>query len=204
MDELKKAWGELSGQSDKFAELTPEEIQENVRSKSSGLMEKLRKNVRKKFYFCLFFMLAFGIGVPFVFPLASQILLLILWAGYLIGSVLLYQEYKALRSEVDMAQDIHQGLLAYYHRIKRVLHYEELIALTLYPVSASGGFFLGIKLVDKEAQIMNNPADWVVLIVMLIVFTLAGNWLAKWMNRKAFGKYLRQLKENIEELESNR
>lgn len=201
MDELKDAWGELETKSENFTGLSEEEIHQSGKKKSYGVIEKLHEQVKRKFYLALFFTVVIGAGIPFAFPLASQILLLILWVAYMVGTILLYQEKNILSKGVDMSQDILHGMKAYHQRVKRVIHYEEIVALTLYPVSVSGGFFLGRQLVDREAEIMNETLDWVILIVSIVILTIGGHWFSRWLNRLAFGKYLDKLEENIKELE---
>jgi len=201
MDELKEIWGKINEAKQPEEELTTDQLQQIGSQQSLGVISKLSRNVRAKMYYAIFFTVAFGTGLPFVFPLASQILLLIMIAAYLIGSILLYQEYKILQAGIDMTQDILSGLQAYRDRIKRVLKYEELVALCLYPVSVTAGFLFGMQVVDREARIMNQTLHWVALILSIVVMTIGGHMLARWMNKKAFGKYLDQLEGNIHELE---
>jgi len=200
MDELKQAWEEMTSDSKDLTQLSEAEIKGTTSVKSAGVIEKLRSGVKKKLAYAVFFTLAIGGGIPFAFPLASQILLTILFVAYLVGAVLLYQELQILNRGVDMTQDVLHGLTTYRDRIKRVLRYEESTALALYPVSISGGFFLGFQLVDREAQIMTETIHWVFLVITILLFTIGGHWLARWMNRKAFGRYLDRLDETIEEL----
>ncbi|MEQ9304896.1 MAG: hypothetical protein RJQ14_13390 [Marinoscillum sp.] len=201
MDELKEAWGSIKSETEGFTHLTEEEIMANISAKSSGTIEKLRKNVKYKLGYAIGFAAVFGGVIPFAFPLASQVLLTVMFVAYLVGAVLLYQELQILKKGLNMDQDIRHGLIEYRDRIKRVLKYEESTALALYPVSVSGGFFLGMQLVDRDAEIMTETFHWVVLILTIVLFTIGGNWLAKWMNRKAFGKYLDGLDETISELD---
>lgn len=201
MDELKEAWGSIKSETEEFTHLSEEEIMANISAKSSGTIEKLRKNVKYKLGYAIGFSAVFGGIIPFAFPLASQVLLTVMFVAYLVGAVLLYQELQILKKGLNMDQDIRHGLIEYRDRIKRVLKYEESTALALYPVSVSGGFFLGMQLVDRDAEIMTETFHWVVLILTIVLFTIGGNWLAKWMNRKAFGKYLDGLDETISELD---
>ncbi|MEQ8582935.1 MAG: hypothetical protein RIC30_11645 [Marinoscillum sp.] len=204
MDELKEAWEELNSKSEEFTRISAEEIKQTATLKSAGVIEKLRSGVRKKLAYAVFFTLAIGAGIPFAFPLASQVLLTILLAAYLVGAVLLYQELQILNRGVDMTQDVLHGLTTYRDRIKRVLRYEESTALALYPVSISGGFFLGFQIVDRDAQIMTQTIHWIFLVMTIVLLTVGGHWLARWMNRKAFGKYLDRLDQTINELEGDR
>lgn len=201
MDELKEAWGSIKSETEEFTHLSEKEIMANISAKSSGTIEKLRKNVKYKLGYAIGFAAVFGGIIPFAFPLASQVLLTVMFVAYLVGAVLLYQELQILKKGLNMDQDIRHGLIEYRDRIKRVLKYEESTALALYPVSVSGGFFLGMQLVDRDAEIMTETFHWVVLILTIVLFTIGGNWLAKWMNRKTFGKYLDGLDETISELD---
>ena len=197
MDELKEVWNNWSPVS--------EDISVNQKldnQKSTGVIEKLRSNVQKKLYYAIFFTAAFGVALPFVFPLASQILFTIMIAAYLVGAILLYQELQILNQGVDMTQNMLEGLITYKNRIQRVLRYEEVVGLCLYPVSISAGFFFGMKTVDRDAEIMNSSRDWFWFITTLVIFTVLGHWLARWMNKKVFGKYIAQLDNNIELLKN--
>ncbi|WP_421878455.1 hypothetical protein [Marinoscillum sp.] len=201
MDELKEAWGSLKRKTEGFTNLTEDEIKFTVNTKSKGIIAKLRRGVKYKLGYAIFFTIAFAIIIPFAFPLASQILLCILLMAYAIGGILLYQELQILNKGVNMDNDILTGLKQYRDRIKRVIRYEEIVGLTMYPISTSGGFFLGMQLVDREAVIMDKAWHWVTLIITVLLFTVIGHFAAKKMNEKAFGKYLAQLEDNIEMLE---
>ncbi len=203
MDELKEAWGSLKSKTEDFTNLSDQEIKHSIRTiRSTGIMENLRQKVKYKLLWALFFALSFAIIIPFAFPLASQVLLTILLMAYAIGAMLLYQELQVLNKGVPMDSDLLTGLKAYLDRIRRVLRYEEMVSLTLYPVSASGGFFFGMQLVDREAAIMDKAWHWATLIVTVLLFTFIAHLATQKMNAKAFGQYLTQLEANIERLQS--
>lgn len=141
-----------------------------------------------------------AVFIPFAYPLVSQILLLILFAAYVVGSILLYQEYSTLRKGIDMSQDLLSGLLAYVQRVKDVLKYEELISLVMYPISACAGFFFGMKLFDPEAVIMDSQREWVSLVATLIVLTPLAHIITRLANKRSFGKQIKHLEQHISEL----
>ncbi len=201
MDELKEAWGSIKTEG--FTNLTEAEIKNTVNTKSTGIIEKLRKGVKYKLGYAIFFTMVFAVIIPFAFPIASQILLCILLMAYAIGGILLYQELQILNNGVGMDNDLLTGLQTYRDRIKRVIRYEEIVGLTMYPISTSGGFFLGMQLVDREAVIMDKAWHWVTLVVTVLLFTVIGHFAAKKMNERAFGKYLSQLEDNIEMLKDD-
>lgn len=196
MDELKQAWAQWESESP---------ISENLPSAGNpqDVLQQILRNVKRKLWYAVFFTLAFAIGIPFTSPLLSQALLCILLAAYLTGSILLFQEWKILRQRVDMTQDVLHNLTTYRDRVLRVIRYEELIALTLYPVSISAGFFVGLKLYNHEAELMDRTTEWIILILLILIFTLAGHRVSHRLNQRAFGHQLQRLNENIQQLQKN-
>ncbi|MBR08256.1 MAG: hypothetical protein CMP48_11360 [Rickettsiales bacterium] len=204
MDELKEAWGSIKSKTEGFTNLSEEEIKFTVNdSRSIGVIEKLRKNVKYKLGWAIFFTIMFALIIPFAFPLASQILLSILLMAYAVGGILLFQELKILNKGVDMDGDLLSSLKTYRDRIKRVIRYEEIVGLTMYPISTSGGFLLGMQLFNREAVIMDKAWHWATLIITVLIFTVLGHFAARKMNERAFGKYLTQLEDNIELLKTD-
>ncbi len=201
MEELKDIWGKL-GQKDNADSIIEEsEIRKALTSKSLGIIGKLKGNVFQKLTITAILTMGLLIAIPFVLPTASQMLMGVLCIAYTLGSIALYKEYHILKKGVDMSQDVLHGLNDYYYRIKRVIRYEEMISLILYPISISAGFLLGMQLADPTAAVLDGSYDWMILIVTMVILTISGDWLTKWLNRKAFGQYLTDLKKHISELE---
>lgn len=200
MDELKDTWSQLN-QEARFTQLSKEEIQSSIRQESKGLLEQLTKKVLIKFWFCVSFTLILAVGIPFISHLAGQILLTILLAGYLVGSILLYQEYSYLRLSTSMDLDLRMRLISFRKRIKDVIRFEEGIGLALYPVSAAGGWFVGFTAFGHSANM--DTRAWMIFIITLVVLTPIGHLVTRWLNRKAFGKMLDQLDQNIAEIQQS-
>ncbi|MFY0605407.1 MAG: hypothetical protein JXR10_01760 [Cyclobacteriaceae bacterium] len=201
MTELKEIWGKLdqNGPIDKGIEES--EIRKALSSDSLGFIAKLKRNVYQKLFITVVLTVGLILSIPFIFPLVSQILMSVLCAAYVLGSLLFYKEYSILKNGIDMSQDILHGLKDYYFRIKRVIHYEEIICLILYPISITSGFLFGMKLANPAIEVMSGPYDWVILIVSILVLTFLSDRFTKWLNRIAFESYLHDLKNHIEELE---
>lgn len=202
MDELKEAWKNLKSETSDFTTMEMQELQSIIHDRSKGPIGKLYRQVLIKWYLSLGFTAIIAVGIPFVQVVVSQILLLILLAAYIVGDILLYKEAQKLKEGVDLSKNLKEGLNAYYKRVKDVLKYEELIGLTLYPVSLAAGFFIGMKLGAPDEEIMNETSDWIALVIAMIVITPLSDWFARWLNKVAFGKYLNQLKKNIDELDN--
>ena len=201
MDELKEIWKNLKKETNELTDFSASEIKNSINQKSKGIMKTLRHKVLQKLLFCIFFTLVLGILIPFADPLPSKVLLLILLGAYLMGDILLWQEYKELGKHVDVTQDLMENMLITRDRIKNVIKYEQLVGLALYPISLTAGFMMGLTAGEENPTYMDRQLDWVALVIAILVFTPLCHWLAKYLNTVAFGKYLDKLERNIVELQ---
>jgi len=94
----------------------------------------------------------------------------------------------------------------HYQSIQQWMRIQQNIGLFLYPVSAAGGFMLGGFVGSgKPIEVfMSKPIVIIILLVVIAILVPLCYLLAKWMNRKSFGRYADQLKRNIDELKSDK
>jgi hypothetical protein len=73
-------------------------------------------------------------------------------------------------------------------------------SLLLYPVSAVGGFLLGLHVGAAQPieVVLQKKMVWISLIVTVVAITPAAHWLGKKLTEIAFGKHIQHLKENID------
>ena len=200
MDELKEAWNELKTDHSQDVKLEMEQLKTAIHSTSAGVVEKLNNRLKAKAYYTLGGIAIF-IGLLFFAPNnITRVLISIILAAYLIGGLILNTERKLIREEIDLNNNLKATLETFHFKVSRVLKYEELIGLTLYPISASAGFVIGLNVEGDIGEFFDDWKGWAILSAVIIILTPLCHWLAKWMNKVAFGKYLNQLKENIEEL----
>jgi uncharacterized membrane protein len=91
-----------------------------------------------------------------------------------------------------------------HEMIKRWIRLQERVAVAVYPFAAAGGFMIGGYEGSGKSieEFMGKGLVQIILVVVIVVLVPLGYWLAKWMNKVAFGNHLNKLKENIEELKS--
>ncbi|MEQ8926704.1 MAG: hypothetical protein RLO81_12865 [Fulvivirga sp.] len=201
MDELKKAWNELKGNNpSENIRLDINELQESIRSKSVGVIETLHKKLRLKTWF-VWGGIVFFLGIIYLDtnPI-TDILLYIITVVYFISGIILTKERKIIKDEIDLSKNLKTTLETFQFKVKRILRYEELIGLILYPISASAGFIVGLNIEHDNSDFFDTTKGWLIWAVVIGVLTPLCHWFAKWMNKKAFGKYLKQLEEDINEL----
>ena len=201
MDELKKAWESLQKERRK-TDFQEQEIETIIHQKSKGILFTLRRKVLIKFYKTVTVFIIFGIMTVVAQPLLSQYLLLVLTTAFLIGSILLYQEKRELDKEVTLDQPPLHAMENVRDRILEIIHLEELVKLTLYPISLAAGFLIGLNIGAKDGT-MDQTKDWITLVLMMAILIPAAHWFTKKMNKRNFGAYLEKLNENIEALKSN-
>lgn len=203
MDELKEAWNELKTKSQGL-NLEIDQLKTAIHSASIGVVEKLNNRLKSKMYYTLGGIALF-IGLLFAAPNTITIVLIsIILCAYVIGGLILNKERKLIKEEIDLNNDLKSTLENFHFKVSRVLRYEELVGLTLYPISASAGFVIGLNVNGDIDEFFGDWKGWAILSAVIIILTPLCHWLAKWMNRMAFGKYLGQLEKNIEELKKYR
>lgn len=196
MDELKQHWNRIKPE----LEAANRSFDHQNAHESTSLLAKLQHNVKIKLLFSISFTVIFAAVLPFVYPLTSQILLGIMILAYAAGSWLLWKEYQTLKHSMDMSQDLLNVLTTYSHRVKRVIRYEELVALCLYPISAAAGFLFGFQMAAGSDQIISTQTQWSLFGLSILIITIASYFTTQWLNRKAFGGYLKTLDDNIQAL----
>lgn len=129
------------------------------------------------------------IGIVFLFTL---------WA--VAKTILLYREIKKPMPHNTLLQEMER----HYQGIQSWMNVQEKAALLIYPVSAAGGFMIGGSLgAGKPIDIvMSKPIMLVSLVITIAILVPICIYLAKWLNKKAFGRYAAQLKQNIDNLKT--
>lgn len=127
------------------------------------------------------------IGIVFLFTL---------WA--VAKTLLLYWEIKKPMPHNTLLQEMER----HYQGIQSWMNVQEKAALLIYPVSAAGGFMIGGSLgAGKPIDVvMSKPIMLVSLVITIAILVPICIYLAKWLNKKAFGRYAAQLKQNIDNL----
>lgn len=200
---LEEQWKAETGQDDKFLQ---DLIQKGSidRLRTQNPLDKIRKNLKWNIGFAA----VIAIGYLFVFWYFPY------WPVFLcIGIIFLFTVwgvYSGMRlfqstTHRDPSAPVLETLEQQYNLISKWIKHQEKAALLVYPFAGAGGFMIGGMVGSgKSIEVfMGKPPVAIAMIVTLIIIVPLSYWLAKWMNRKAFGKYLDQLGENIKDLKNN-
>ncbi|HSF45078.1 MAG TPA: hypothetical protein VLA58_03680 [Chitinophagaceae bacterium] len=125
--------------------------------------------------------------------------------------VLLFNIYSIvkglqLRSSIPSNISGHSSLLAemekQYKAVTDWIRAHKMTAIFIYPVAAASGFMLGGILGSGKPLdlLFSRNIFWISLIISAIALTPVAYWFSKLLVKVTYEKYLKKLKENIDEL----
>lgn len=200
MKDLHEPWDEIQQDQTAF-ELDEAFLDEALKKESCDPLIRLRKNMGIKLLWIAGFSLMFLVLIITTDKVYNRILISPLLIAYVVGLALIYGQYRILNF-VDKSQNLRYILKAYYYRIKRIQQYELKVAIFLYPISITAGFVYGFTLKRSAEEILADFKVLTILIVTNLILIPACYYLARWLDRKAYGQYLARLKEDINQLEA--
>jgi hypothetical protein len=163
----------------------------------------LRRNAWINMAFAVAFLILFvALFVWYPHPYI-RICLSVVMLAYLAAILFTAYKLRNLPPLPDMAGALLPVMKAYHDQLRSWLDWQEKVALFIYPVSTLGGGLLGISSEGNLDEVLQKPPVLWILAIAAILLTPAAHWLARWMGKIAFGKYLDQLKTNIDLLEKS-
>jgi MFS family permease len=111
--------------------------------------------------------------------------------------------YRRTPSVITLSNSLKQELLLHYTSFQQWWSVQEKISLFVYPVAVVGGFILGGVLGSGkpvEAFLYNGKMLGILGITVIVLVPLC-YFGARWMFNYAYGRYLKQLKATIDDLE---
>jgi hypothetical protein len=173
-----------------------------LHKQSKGPLQKLRRNLLLNMAYGVIITLGYGV-IIYMFPIwqvQMGILVCIVFNFWLLKNALEF--YNNI--DPDFASgNVLQSISSHYHYFKKWCRQQEKVALFVYPVAATAGFMLGGVVGSGKTvnEFMGKPVVLIALLIALIILVPCCFFLARWMNKVAFGKYIDQLKANMDALE---
>lgn len=183
-------------------------LDELLRSRSyehhtqSSPLYKLKKNLFIHLIYAIVITLGYGVLIYFFPYWQTQACLLLLIGFNLWAMAKAYQLYISI--DPDMSRNNVLSYLKSHHSAFMEWQKQSLrVAFWLYPFAAAGGFMLGgiVGSGKTPDAFMMDYKIQIALAITIVVLVPLSYLLAKWMTRVAFGVYVDQLKERIDELE---
>jgi hypothetical protein len=200
--DIEKSWNEWKAEDGDWDNLVKQSISTNRETLDPlyKLKRSLKINMGYALLICILYIAAI---IYFTLPVFrfSMILMLGFTAW---GFVTALREYKSIEPGISSSRSLLEDMERHYFSINHWIKTQEKVALFFYPIAAAGGFMMGGVLGSGKSvgEFMSKPIVLIAFIIILIVLIPACYYLAKWMNRKAFGDHLEKLKENINHLKN--
>lgn len=199
MTDLQALWDKHSTREEQSQALQKNDLL-RLHSNKNAPLAKLRNNIYINTGFAIVILIGF-IGLlfyvdGFLFRLFTGILCITYVAAILFN---LYMVRNYLR-EPAPDQSLKEYLTTLLYNMNKAFRSVELIALMIYPIAMTAGFLMPLTLEGKIDLIYNEPIVQGILIACYIVLTPLCWYLAKYMNKVAFGKYLTQLEDILKDL----
>ena len=199
MTDLQALWDKHSTREEQSKALQEKDLL-RLHSNKNAPLAKLRKNIYINTGFAIVILIGF-LGLlfyidGFLFRLFTGILCVSYVAAILFN---IYMVRNYLR-EPAPDQSLKVYLTKLLNNMNKAFRSVELIALMIYPIAMTAGFLLPLTLDGKIDLIYNEPVVQGILIACYIVLTPLCWYLAKYMNKVVFGKYLNQLEDILKDL----
>jgi len=203
MEDIEKLWREINMQTE-----AGEQPAEPVFMPSAqNMFAEMVRKVRHKLWFIYAFTAAFGgwllWNMLFGQSRDTTYLLLAMFLFSLANLWLVLPSYLRMKKKsVSMSGTFRETLQFYHQQLTTIIRQENRMATFFTPFSAMIGFAYAI-IDDKGSIQFILDRNWLLLTMVItgIVVGALGAWMAVWMNRVAFGKYLAYLKENLRQME---
>jgi hypothetical protein len=200
--DIEKSWNELRPEDQDWDSLVKESLFK--RREPLDPLFKLKKNLRLNMGYAILICLLY-IAAIFYFTLPIFRMSMILMLGFTAwGFITTLREYKSINPGINTSRPILQDMERHYDSITHWIKKQEKVALFFYPIAATGGFIMGGVLGSGKSasEFMSKPFVLIAFAIILIILMPSCYYLAKWMNKKAFGDHLDKLKGNIDQLKN--
>jgi len=193
--DLKEVWKKLD--SDKLSKpvLGSVHIQKNSRHPVQKLI--------RLFWITLGFVILFEAGFIYLLIITPQPIvkafMVVMIIVYVFYFVLNYKILKNIQQSFRLDLNLKNTLQQVYDNTLSSLAFQRKSSIIIYPIAATAGFLLGLSVETDAALMMQKWQVQIALLVSILILTPASYYLALWMERVSYQKYLDQLRDLIEQ-----
>ncbi|MFY0686055.1 MAG: hypothetical protein JXQ90_02770 [Cyclobacteriaceae bacterium] len=202
MEDFKKMWQKVDLDESSLDDLLKNELSQIFQGESKSYSQLIQKQIQFKLVFTIGMTMLIVGGINYSNNMAGRVLLMILLGAYVIGTILLYQEYSIIKRSLNPNLPLKESLNRVRNAVLTIISKEQLIGLLLYPITIAAGFIIGLEMTHVDELPFPDDFQLLLLSVCIITLTPASHLLTKWMNKVAFEDLLRQLDSHIHELDS--
>jgi hypothetical protein len=196
--DLKEAWKKLEHE-----KLNQPVLGAAVRKTSKHPVQRLIQLSKVTLGFAIFFELGFiYLFIIMVQPIV-KVFLVIMMIAYLFFFVVNYRILRDIQQSFRLDLNLRSTLKQVYDNMMSTLAFQRKASIIIYPLAATAGFLMGLAAEKDAAILMQKWQVILVLVIAIIVITPSCYYLARWMEKVSYGKYLTQLRELIQQFEKD-
>lgn len=205
LEKMKQLWKEVHQNQPNYTQLNQEQLMENLSKKSTNIFTKLNKSVRLEFIvsvICLPIVLAIAFLYPsteikmaaFLFCVMGIVLMAVLW-----------KDFAKIQHYTSQSATLKQNLSDAISHLDTFVSLYFKVYMLLWPM-AGVSFFYGFKygFGHGHKSPISEDESLIYLFASVILSTFIGYFIQKWFTEFMYGKYLNQLRNLKNELESER
>lgn len=201
LEKMKQLWKEVHQNQPNYTQLNQEQLMENLSKKSTNIFTKLNKSVRLEFIVSVI-SLPIILSSAFLYPSTEIKMAAFLFC--VMGIVLLavlWKDFARIQHYTSQSATLKQNLSDAISHLDTFVSLYFKVYMFLWPMVGVFCFFT-FKYVLKSP--ISEEKSLIYLSISVILSTLIGYFVQKWYTECMYGKYLNQLRNLKNELESER
>ncbi len=195
--DLTEAWKKL--ESDTLSKPVAGSV--HIQKTSKHPVQKLILLFKVTLGFALFFELGFIYLFAIMPQLIVKVFLVIMIITYAFYFLLNYKVLRKIKHSFRLDLSLKNTLKQVYDNTMSTLAFQRKSSLFIYPLAATAGFLMGLAAEKDAAMMMQKWQVQVILLISIIILTPSCYYLARWMEKVSYGKYLHQLRNLIAQFE---
>jgi hypothetical protein len=195
--DLTEAWKKL--ESDTLSKPVAGSV--HIQKTSKHPVQKLILLFNVTLGFAMFFELGFIYLFAIMPQLIVKVFLVIMIITYAFFFLLNYKVLRKIKHSFRLDLSLKNTLKQVYDNTVSTLAFQRKASLIIYPLAATAGFLMGLAAEKDAAMMMQKWQVQVILLISIIILTPSCYYLARWMEKVSYGKYLHQLRNLIAQFE---
>jgi hypothetical protein len=195
--DLTEAWKKL--ESDTLSKPVAGSV--HIQKTSKHPVQKLILLFNVTLGFAMFFELGFIYLFVIMPQLIVKVFLVIMIITYAFFFLLNYKVLRKIKHSFRLDLSLKNTLKQVYDNTVSTLAFQRKASLIIYPLAATAGFLMGLAAEKDAAMMMQKWQVQVILLISIIILTPSCYYLARWMEKVSYGKYLHQLRNLIAQFE---
>jgi hypothetical protein len=191
--DLKEAWKNLEHQKLTKPIDATVEIPRHSKHPVSQLIQKFKLGIG----FCIFFLVIFISIAIFADQIIVKIGLAVVIFFYALLFAINLKVLKNLQRLYHSDEPVSVLLKSVYSIVTETIKFQQKFSWAFFPACVVGGFILGLSLKKDALQLITQPRIYLSMVAAMIVMTPACFFLARWMTKLTYGKYLAQIQSLI-------